>query len=108
MNIFKKFRPKENHPATERSVYVAMIALPEAALPDQDKLASCLREKWPDKPRFANFEKKDEIICFAAGLAIGAIALMPAPIPSGDVQASCAASLPGPRRKKHSPCTRRI
>jgi hypothetical protein len=78
---------------------MAMVALRRPALPDPAALASVLRQRWSDKPRFGRFKREDQTLQCAIGEAAAVIGLIPMPIPSDDIEAACLASLAWPEAR---------
>ncbi len=96
MALFAASNGKKNQSEHQNNTFLAMVPLRDPVLPDVQTLRKRLKAQWRDKPHFDAFEVQNEIITFHAGPAFGAIALMRAPIPAGDLDAASKVSIAWP------------
>lgn len=80
-------------------MFMAMVALREAVLPEPEELAWVLRQRWSDKPRFGRFKRQEQTLQCDIGAAAAVVGLIPMPIPADDIAAASMASLAWPEAR---------
>lgn len=85
--------------ADDVTLFMSMVALREATLPDPGELTSVLRHRWSDKPRFGQFKVEDQTLRCDIGEAVAVVGLIPTRIPAGDIEAACSESLAWPEAR---------
>lgn len=67
-----------------------MVALRSAVLPPTAELFGHLSASWDDLPAMADVQRENDIITVRLASGVGAVALIPAPIPWEELEAPCA------------------